>query len=213
MRTRNPKFPRTYHLPWSHEIHSDDKEHSDISALLNKPLTITVKMDGSNVGMSKENLSSRSGEIPKHQSFNLLKQIYSNICYSIPSNIIVYSEWLYAIHSIEYKDLSSYLMAFASKNDRSWMSWKDTVKLCKRLSIHTVPVIKKSIEYSTAKKLKLGTTEIADCVISKGHEGIVIRLSSSFNDYTSSTAKLVRKGHVQTNKHWSNQRIRRNIIK
>ena len=49
--------------------------------------------------------------------------------------------------------------------------------------------------------------------ISKGHEGIVIRLSGSFTDFSKSTAKFVRKGHVQSDKHWKYQKIKVQKVK
>jgi hypothetical protein len=209
----NPKFPRTYHLPWSEEVHSDDKTHSDVSFLLNKPLTITTKMDGSNVGISFDLVSSRSGDVPKHKSFDMLKQKVSTIKHDIPENMVIYGEWLYAKHSIEYDNLDDYLLSFAILDKNKWLSWKDVVEWSKLLNIKTVNVIKNNIKFKNLNQLQEQTTKIARQVISRGHEGIVIRLSGSFTDYTKSTAKFVRKGHVQTDKHWMFKDIKVNKLK
>lgn len=56
-------------------------------------------------------------------------------------------------------------------------------------------------------------TDIAKNVINEGHEGIVIRKSGSFDDYKNSTVKYVREGHVQTDDHWSNLPIKKNMVR
>jgi hypothetical protein len=43
--TKHIKYPRTYHLPWSHGT-SDDKVLSDDSIFHNKEVVVTLKMDG-----------------------------------------------------------------------------------------------------------------------------------------------------------------------
>jgi len=209
----NPKFPRTYHFPWSYEVHSDDKTHDDISFLLNKPLVITIKMDGSNVGISFDILSSRSGDKPDHKSFDLLKQRYPVIKYDIPKNMIIYGEWLYAVHSIEYETLDDYLTVFAIKEGNKWLSWNSVEEWSALLDLKNVPVVKKNIKFKTIEEMEEITKKLADRVIKSGHEGIVVRLSSSFTDYTKSTAKFVRKGHVQTDKHWTKKEIKVNKLK
>ncbi len=209
----NPKYPRTYHLPWSEEVHSDDKTLKSVDHLLNKKLTITIKMDGSNVGISFDTLSSRSGSEPSHPSFDLLKQKYATIKYDIPKDMIIYGEWLYAVHSIEYDNLDDYLMVFAIYDKNKWYSWNDVVEWSKLLNLHHVPVVKKNIVFKTEEEMQEKTTEIARKVIRQGHEGIVVRLSNSFKDFSKSTAKYVRKGHVQTNKHWKFQKIKVQKVK
>jgi hypothetical protein len=209
----NPKYPRTYHLPWSEEIHSDDKTHRDVGNFLNKSLTITAKMDGSNVGISFDTVSSRSGMSPDHQSFDMLKQRYASIKHDIPKGFVIYGEWLYAVHSIEYNDLDDYLMAFAILDGNKWLSWSEVVEWCVLLGIHHVPVIKKSISFDNIDKMIKVTTKLAEKTIKSGHEGIVIRNSGSFTDFSTNTAKYVRRGHVQTDKHWAFRTIKVNRVK
>ncbi|MFW6174087.1 MAG: hypothetical protein ACOC5T_10130 [Elusimicrobiota bacterium] len=64
-----------------------------------------------------------------------------------------------------------------------------------------VPIVKENIKFRTIEEMKKYTTDKARQVISRGHEGIVIRKSSSFRDFSTSTVKYVRRGHVQTDKH------------
>ena len=204
----NPKYPRTFHLPWSEEVHSDDKTLKSIDHLLNKKLTITVKMDGSNVGISFDTVSSRSGMKPGHPSFDMLKQKYATIKHDVPKGMIIYGEWLYAVHSIEYDNLDDYLMVFAIREGGKWYSWSDVAEWSKLLNLHNVPIVKENITFKTEEEMREITTKMAKRVISQGQEGIVIRLSNSFTDFSSSTAKYVRKGHVQSDKHWAHQKIK-----
>jgi len=205
----NPKYPRTYHLPWSEEIHSDDKVYKNVEFFVNKKLAISVKMDGSNVGLSFETVSSRAGIPPKHPSFNMLKQKYATIKNDIPENMIFYGEWLYAVHSIEYDLLDDYLMIFAILENRTkWLSVNDVIGYSDLLGVSTVPFLTKNIKFKSVEELQRKTTEIARKVIRQGHEGIVIRLANSFTDFPRSTAKFVRKGHVQSSKHWKYEKIK-----
>lgn len=209
----NKKYPRTYHMPWSEEIHSDDKTYDNMGYFLNKPLAISIKMDGSNVGLSFETVSSRSGDYPGHPSFDMLKQKYFTIKHDIPKNMIIYGEWLYAVHSIEYDDLDDYFVSFAILENGKWLSVKEVIEWSELLGLKTVKYIKRNIKFTDLADMKEKTTEMAKSVIKSGHEGIVMRLEESFLDLTKNTVKYVRSGHVQTDKHWSFQKIKVQKVK
>ena len=53
----------------------------------------------------------------------------------------------------------------------------------------------------------------AEQKITNGHEGIVVRTKEAFKDFDNNVAKYVRRNHVQTDEHWSKQKIIRNILK
>jgi len=42
------KYPRTYHLPWSPGVNSDDRIIQDLSGVKGKEVIVTLKMDGEN---------------------------------------------------------------------------------------------------------------------------------------------------------------------
>jgi len=54
------KYPRTYHLPWSEEVKSDDKTLHDLSHFIGKEVVITEKMDGENTTWYNNNTHARS---------------------------------------------------------------------------------------------------------------------------------------------------------
>jgi hypothetical protein len=137
----------------------------------------------------------------------MLKQKYAIVKHDIPKGMVIYGEWMYAVHSIEYDNLDDYLMIFAVY-DNKWLSWNDVVDWSNLLNLHHVPVVKKNIVFKTEQEMQNITTKLAQKAISQGHEVIVLRLSNSFKDFSKSTAKYVREGHVQTNKHWKFQKIK-----
>jgi hypothetical protein len=81
------------------------------------------------------------------------------------------------------------------------LSWDDTVEYFEMLGVFPVPVLYSGI-----------WNEVAIRNLSKGinleqTEGYVVRLADSFHydNFSTSVAKFVRKGHVQTDKHWRSQ--------
>lgn len=104
------KYPRTKHLMWSPEIHSDDKTTSlqELEErIIGKEIIITQKMDGSNIGFDRHNLWSRSHSTPIHPSFDLIKAGHNIVKYGINECYEIFGEWLYAVHSIKYDNLTS----------------------------------------------------------------------------------------------------------
>lgn len=54
------KYPRTFHLPWSEEIHNDDKTLTDLSCFEGEEVVITEKMDGENTTWYNDYTHARS---------------------------------------------------------------------------------------------------------------------------------------------------------
>ena len=77
------------------------------------------------------------------------------------------------------------------------------------LDIVSVPVLYEGIFNEDVVK------KIAKETVARGGEGIVVRLADSFTyeDFSKSVAKFVRKNHVQTDKHWSTSEIKKNNLK
>lgn len=96
-----------------------------------------------------------------------------------------------------------------------WLSWKETEDYAYLLGIPTVPVLYKSnidflVEPEELKNMILefmntSSTLNNDIFWTTPKEGIVCRLANSYpNDmFFNSILKYVRKGHVQTDSHWS----------
>jgi hypothetical protein len=202
------KYPRTPHLPNSPGKTKDDKTVKSL-ALLNEQLVVTVKMDGSNVCLTKDGIFARSHNgFPRHPSFDLLKQIWAEKRYEL-GDYEIFGEWLYAKHSIKYENLDAYLQVFNVRKNGVWLSWFSIKDVCEELKLITVPVIDYGVQ--NLYFLEKYATE----QINKGEEGIVARVIREFVDeeFENCVAKYVRKNHVQTCNHWINQQIEKNGCK
>lgn len=211
------KYPRTFHLPFSPGATKDDRKLSNVDHLLGRQLIITEKMDGSNVCLESKNVFARShSKQPDHPSFNYLKTIHKTIAYSIPENLQVFGEWLYAQHSIHYTSLHSYLNVFGVREIESdtWYSWPAVQSITTNLSLQTVPVLLENVKFDTAKQLQetIETLSRQPSLCGGEREGVVVRVAEEFKDFSMSVAKFVRANHVHTDDHWASKTIIKNIL-
>jgi len=196
------KYPRTLHLPWSEGITNDDKVMKDVP-FIGKDVVVTVKMDGENTSMYRDNFHARSLDSPHHESRSWAINYWNNqVRYQLPEGDRVCGENLYAEHSIKYDRLPSYFMGYSYWTRNTCRSWDFTWERFKQIGITPVYVAYKGIYDKGILK------EIWEDIIDE-HEGYVVRLAGEFEyeDFAQSVAKFVRKGHVQTNKHWMHQEI------
>lgn len=203
------KYPRTYHLPWSEAITSDDKVMHSAEHFVGKQVVVTEKMDGENTTMYRDHVHARSLDSRGGEDRAWVKQFWAQIRNDIPQGWRICGENLWAKHSVSYTELKSYFYGFSIwDNNNVALSWDDTVEYFGMLGIVPVPVLysgewdEKTIR-SLTKGLNLEQTE-----------GYVVRLVDSFHydNFGKSVAKFVRKGHVQTDKHWRTQKLIPNSI-
>lgn len=203
------KYPRTYHLPFSEGYTSDDKVLENDDMFKNKEVVVSIKMDGENTTIYPNGDYHARSLDSKHKDYHswLLSYIPS-FSYLIPKDIRICGEYLYAKHSIFYNELPSYFEMFSAWRGNYCLPWSETYELAKILGIFTVPIVYEGI-YNTEKIKK-----IAKMVTEDGQEGIVVRLKDGFymEDFKNSVAKYVRKNHVQTDDHWSQQIIQKNCL-
>lgn len=194
------KYPRTLHLPWSPGIHSDDRVMEDISGFEGRIVVVTEKLDGENTSMYQDYYHARSVDGRHHLSRDWAKNRWSQFAHDIPAGWRVCAENVYAEHSIHYHDLDTYLYGFSIWTDRNeCLAWDDTLEWFELLDIQPVPVLYYG-EYDE-KVLRALYDEKSDW---GKREGYVVRIADGFSyaGFRNSVAKFVRKGHVQTNKHW-----------
>lgn len=218
------KYPRTYHLPWSPGVSSDDKVIETIHYLINTPIVITEKIDGGSCSMSRTDIFARSHSgPPKHSSFNIGKAIHASIKDKLPEGIDFFGEYVYAKHSIAYSELPGYFLLFGIRVDSFenpkvglWKSWQGVKEWARHLNIPTVPELEKT-EVSSAKELQDVVEKHMNqpSVYGGEREGVVVRRTEGFSDnsFDKAIAKSVRANHVTTSKHWANQKIIPNKLK
>lgn len=197
--THYVKYPRTHHVPWSPGMNSDDRMLPDMSLYHGKRVVVTEKMDGENTTMYADHIHARSIDSGGHPSRNWVKNYWSQICGDIPEGWRICGENLFAEHSIHYDQLESYFLGFSIwDNMNNCLSWDYTLEWFTLMGIKHVPVL-----YDGVYDEKLIKSLWNDKQWNT-NEGYIIRLADGFNykDFRHSIAKFVRKGHVQTNKHW-----------
>jgi hypothetical protein len=206
------KYPRTYHLPFSPEVHSDDKviPMEFLNNFLNREVIITEKLDGQNNCLKgNQGVFARSHQVEtKHEWDHFLKSFYYQNMHKIDPNIWYFLENLFAVHSVEYEELTNYFYMFAAykQNQDIWTSWKEVENLATALGIETAPVLYQGI-FKSIKEIEIFMNKNIKekSKFGKEKEGFVIRVADSFpgEDFQKNVAKYVRKGHVQTDEHWT----------
>ena len=196
------KYPRTYHLPWSPGVSSDDVRTANTNHFVGREIIITEKMDGENTTLYRDHTHARSLDSRNHPSRDWVKRWHSTIAHEIPEGWRICGENLYARHSVAYQNLQSYFYGFSVWSaDNNCLSWTETEEWFELLGIHTPPVLYRGVWDEAL---------IRDIHIDEGVvEGYVVRLAEQFayDDFKQSVAKWVRTNHVQTDQHWMQAEI------
>ena len=201
------KYPRTMHFLWSPGTTSDDRFAYYISKLIGTPIVITEKLDGENNSMTSNGVYARS-----HVDFTVspwsakVRELHSVLKSSISEDLYIFGEAMSAIHSIEYTHLTSHFYMFGARYKGVWSSWDEVEDYAFLLDLPTVPALFKGI-VNSEKELRELTEELVkqESALGGSREGIVCRVQREFNDeeFESCVVKWVRKGHVQTDSHWT----------
>lgn len=207
------KYPKTPHLPCSEGVQKDDTQLKDYSNFIGKTISITEKMDGENISIYKDYWHCRSiDSVHKQYHSYLQNKILPQIQPLLKDNQKIIGEYLYAEHSIHYNNLLSYFQVFAMIQDNYVLGQSLTRQLCDKYGLVHVPFlgIIQNFQLKDVKQLK----EIANTVIEKGGEGIVIRNNDFFylEDFSKNVAKYVRKNYIQTDEHWSSHIYKNGLL-
>lgn len=191
--TQYIKYPRTYHLPWSHP-NKDDRSWSH-SFRHKQEVVITEKLDGECTTLYSDYIHARSIDSNNHPSRGWVKNFWSKIAHDIPDDYRVCGENLYARHSIKYDDLETYFYGFSVWNGLTCLSWDDTLEWFGLLGITPVPTLYRG---------QFQLADIDSLNRRTGVEGYVIRDVGAFSyrEFPTKTAKYVRENHVQTKARW-----------
>ena len=205
------KYPRTYHLSFSPELHSDDKTISKVyeDEILATDHVVLFKMDGGNCCI-KPNIGvfARSHSTPTmHPTFDYIKNIhYYAKLHLLNPKYYYFGENMYGIHSIEYPELTDYFYVFNILDTETdeFLSWDEVLLECKRVGYSVVPTLFLG-DYLTSKRVQELIEKSTEKPFGVVPEGFVIRKESRFKveDFSKSVTKYVREGHVQTDDHWS----------
>ena len=201
------KYGRTYHLKFSPGATSDDKIVKSHESILGIDVVITEKLDGSNTAITKDGVYGRSHvEFTKNPWDIKTWDLYRKVGDDLDDGVFLFGEGMYGIHSIEYSNLTSYFYLFGVRDNNIWIPWESVEEYSYLLDIPTVPVLFRGV-INSEEELR----EIVDKLVKQPsaiggqREGVVIRNASLFHndDFAENVMKWVRRGHVQTDSHWS----------
>lgn len=202
------KYPRTHHLPWSEGVNDDDRVLASLEAFAGRRVIVTEKMDGENTTLYRDYTHARSVDGRSHPSRNWVKQYWSQFSADIPDGWRVCGENLYATHSIHYDALPTYFMGFSIWDERNvCLGWDDTLEWFALMGITPVRTLYDGV-FDEALIRSLWKAKDWD-----QREGYVLRLADpvGYGEFRSKVGKFVRRGHVQTVKHWMHgQGVERN---
>jgi hypothetical protein len=202
------KYPRTHHLPWSDGVNADDRVIESLAAFDGRRVIVTEKMDGENTTLYRDYTHARSVDGRSHPSRNWVKQFWSRFSADIPEGWRVCGENLYATHSIQYSRLATFFLGFSIWNERNvCLGWDETLEWFELLGVRAVPVLYDGVFDERVIRQLWGQADW------DRREGYVVRRADAFTygEFRHTVAKFVRRGHVQTVKHWMRgQSIERN---
>lgn len=214
-----PKYPRTYHLVGS----KGTKDIKDVpfSTILNTPIVIEEKVDGSCVGIGFEQgriiIKHRNQEVNGEQ-WDLLKSWTSQneeILYEcLEEKYIMYGEWLFATHTIPYDKLPQYFLeydVFDTQTQR-FLSTPKRRQLLAKTPIISVQVLAQGLFKTPQEVLRhLGQSVYR----SQGSmEGLYLKIEDA--DKVISRYKYIVKDFLDqilsSDTHWSFRTLTKNLV-
>jgi hypothetical protein len=212
------KYGRTYHYPFSPGTTSDDRIQHDYWQHIQKIPTLihTEKLDGENNCLSRHGVFARSHAAPTVSGWTESIRRFWQLIKNDLGNLEIFLENLYAIHSIEYRNLEHHFYVFGIREHDRWLSWEETKFYAAMIGLPTVPELdvvhqpndQILFEQQTLELTKgRGTFDPHDIMNGQPAtiEGIVSRNADAYavDDFGHNVFKYVRNGHVKTDQHWT----------
>jgi RNA ligase len=230
------KYPRTPHLFGSKGT-DDDKhmsEEESVEFIADTSLIVEEKIDGTNVGIHFTSvgqmvLQCRGHLITQgmHPQYDLFKQwtavkrgIFEE---RLEDRYILFGEWVYARHSVHYRQLPHYFFEFDiyDKDEETFLSLEQRLTLLEGAGIGTVPIL----HQGAISKEELGTL-IGPSLFDSVFENPVTRRTDNLMEglylrteavgAVTGRAKFVRSEFVEKVKqstHWQHQAMVPNLLK
>ena len=224
------KYPRTPHLFGSRGT-DDDKHMSQAESegfIADDSLIVEEKLDGTNVGIHFSDdgdlvLQCRGHLITEgmHPQYDLFKQWASVKCpvleECLKRRFILFGEWVYARHSVRYRQLPHYFFEFDiyDKEEETFLDLSQRLSILEGTGVQTVPVVHKG----AAAKSQLERLVGPSCFDSQFDnpktgrtdnlmEGLYLRIEAG--GAVTGRAKFVRPEFVEKIKqstHWQHQEM------
>jgi hypothetical protein len=220
---RFKKFPSTPHLAWlgSAPARADKVlAPAEVETILSGEVLVEEKVDGANLGLSLDpqgeiqvqNRGSylEAGAHPQFQplwAWLALRRVA--LAEALRGGLILFGEWCFAVHSIEYDALPDWFLAFDIFDSRDGRFWASDRRdpWCDQLGLALVPKIARGHFSLNQLVGMLGASRLG----ARELEGLYIRQESE--GWLTGRAKLVRPQFVQAiDAHWSFGVLTRNHL-
>ncbi len=217
------KFPHTPHLIWLGKTPCrEDKVFSGEEArvFIDGVVTVEEKVDGANIGFSLDDsgvlrVQSRGNYLARgsHPQFQPLWPWLETrrlaLIQALQSDLMLFGEWCFAIHSVPYKRLPDWFLGFDVYDRAAGRFWSNDRRdrWLERLGLVPVSLLAKG-RMSMDQLLTLMTTSR----FNEGPmEGIYVRRDQG--DWLEARAKIVRPEFVEgIDEHWSEQTLKKNAL-
>lgn len=171
-------------------------------------MVVTEKLDGSNTLLHQGAVYGRSVSAPSLGKW--LAMVRKHHAWKVTeTDIFLYGEDIYGVHSIEYDPVpeNETFYAFALRfADGSFASFRALLQCAREREIPVVPVLYEGTFRSVAEIRDLVShAHTQPSALGGAREGVVIRLAGAFpaSEFHLNVCKSVRAGHVQSDEHWS----------
>ena len=219
------RFPHTPHLAWlGQDTPRDDKvlSSSECETFLAHGVVLEEKVDGANLGFSVDSTGAiraqnRGQYLPRPftgQFGRLNGWLLSHeeaLFDALGESLMLFGEWVAAVHSMEYPGLPDYFLVFDvyDKNARCFWSTTRRNALACQLGLHVVHLMGKGhYRLNTLQQMLItnpSTYRTGGC------EGIYLRHEN--DDWLTGRAKLVHPDFVQSiGEHWRSRALRWNVL-
>ncbi|EJD48931.1 hypothetical protein AURDEDRAFT_135858 [Auricularia subglabra TFB-10046 SS5] len=222
------KFPRTPHLIDLGAATDDDIVQALPTPPTNSQTVITEKIDGANMGFSIDASGStvlvqnRSHYVnpASHEQFRKLGAWTSRHSDALrrvlgrdpqfPERYILYGEWLAATHSIPYARLPALFIAFDlyDRAERSFASRDILQDILRDTGIELVPIVHRGEMPSEVELVRMASEP--SLFYDGPREGIYVKLEA--DGKVLQRGKVVRKGFIAGNEHWTKGIFRTNVV-
>jgi ATP-dependent RNA circularization protein (DNA/RNA ligase family) len=218
------RYPHTPHLAaLSATAPRDDKVlgPGEVRALLAGELTVEEKLDGANLGLSRDDagelaVQNRGAFLARATAGEQFRPLWGwlgprrqRLLDALGDDRILFGEWCYARHSVAYNRLPDWFLVFDVYDRGAARFWSADRRdaLAGDLSLACVPRLARGRLQLQALVALIGESRVGDTDM----EGIVVRRDDG--DWQAARAKLVRPAFVQAiDEHWSRRRLEPNRL-